>query len=111
MISGSRDSDITVEGIKQAAINWVRTREDVIKREHFPELHRDAWINLFIRYNTALASSAAVERLFSTAGNILRPKRSSLTASNFEQLVLLKENNALFKAAIMEDDISSNDNQ
>ena len=91
------------ESIKHSAINWARTREHVVKREHFPEGHRETWIKLFIRYNTALPSSAAAERLFSTAGNILRPKRSSLTASNFEQLVLLKGNSRMFKAALKED--------
>ena len=48
-------------------------------------------------------SSAEAERLFSTAGTILLPKRSSLTASNFEQLVLLKGNSRMFKAALKED--------
>ena len=60
-------------------------------------------IKLVIRYNTALPSSAEAERLFSTAGTILLPKRSSLTASNFEQLVLLKGNSIMFKAALKED--------
>ena len=60
-------------------------------------------IKLAIRYNTALPSSAEAERLFSTAGTILLPKRSSLTASNFEQLVLLKGNSRMFKAALKED--------
>ena len=60
-------------------------------------------IKLVIRYNTALPSSAEAERLFSTAGTILLPKRSSLTASNFEQLVLLKGNSIMSKAALKED--------
>ena len=76
----------------------------MVKREHFPEGHRATWIKLFIRYNTALPSSAAAKRLFSTVQyNILRPKRSSLTASNFEQLVLFKGNCRMFKAALKED--------
>ncbi|KAG0711523.1 Guanine nucleotide-binding protein G(q) subunit alpha [Chionoecetes opilio] len=37
-------------------------------------------------------SSAAVERLFSSAGDILRPKRSSLSNINFEQLVFVRGN-------------------
>ena len=32
-----------------------------------------------------------------------RPKKSSLTASNFEQLVLLSLNSSLFKAALKDD--------
>ncbi|KAG0717296.1 hypothetical protein GWK47_054739 [Chionoecetes opilio] len=42
--------------------------------------------------NTPLPSSAAVERLFSSAGDILRPKRSSLSNINFEQLVFVRGN-------------------
>ncbi|KAG0711062.1 hypothetical protein GWK47_021441 [Chionoecetes opilio] len=37
-------------------------------------------------------SSAAVEKLFSSAGDILRPKRSSLSNINFEQLVFVRGN-------------------
>ena len=99
----ARSQHALEESIKHSAINWARTREHVVKREHFPEGHREAWIKLFIRYNTALPSSAAAERVFSTAGNILRPKRSSLTTRNFEQLVLLKGNSRMFKAALIED--------
>ena len=91
------------ESLKLSAVNWASTREEAVRHAHFPEGHREAWIKLFIRYNTALPSSAAAEQLFSTAGGILRPRRSSLTASNFEQLVLLKGNSRLFQAALKEE--------
>ena len=39
-----------------------------------------------------LPRSAAVELLFSTGGDILRSKRASLIATNFEPLVLMKGN-------------------
>ena len=48
--------------------------------------------SLFFRYNTALPSSAPVERLFSLAGITLSPKRNKLSDSSFERLVLLKCN-------------------
>ena len=48
--------------------------------------------NVFIRYNTPLPSSAAVERMFFTGGDILRAKRSSLASYRFEHLVFLKGN-------------------
>ena len=43
-------------------------------------------------YNSALPSSAACERLFSTAGLIFVPKRTNLSDANFDRLVFLKQN-------------------
>ncbi|KAG0719117.1 Thyroid peroxidase [Chionoecetes opilio] len=63
----------------------------------FPMEHRQIWVDLFIRYNTPVPSSAAVERLFSMGSDVMRPKRSSLTAKNFEKLVFLKGNMNLHK--------------
>lgn len=48
--------------------------------------------NLFIRFNTSLCSSAAVERLFSFAGFIQSPTRSSLSDDCFRKLIFLKGN-------------------
>ena len=48
--------------------------------------------NLFIKLNTPLPSSAAVERLFSLGKDILRPKRASLSDEHFEMMVFLKGN-------------------
>ena len=59
------------------------------------EEHREEWVDLFIKYNTPLHSSAAVERVFSTTGTIFRPKRAALTSANFQKLVYLKENMSL----------------
>lgn len=41
-------------------------------------------------HNSPLQSSAACERLFSTAGLVFTPKRSKLSDANFERLVFLK---------------------
>lgn len=51
--------------------------------------------NMFIRYNTAIPSSAPAERLFSYGGMVLRPQRSRLTDELFEKLVILKVNSTL----------------
>ena len=47
---------------------------------------------LFIRYNTAVPSSAAVERFFSQGKDILKAKRASLSDETFEMLMFLRGN-------------------
>ena len=47
---------------------------------------------LYVKHNTLLPSSAAVECLFSIAGNIFRKNRVKLTDMHFKQQLLLKMN-------------------
>jgi len=47
---------------------------------------------LFIKFNTPIPSSAAVERLFSVGRDILRPKRSSMSDGNFDRVMFLRAN-------------------
>ena len=47
---------------------------------------------IFLKYNTALPSSAPVERLFFFAGMIHIPKRNRLSDKLFEHLVFLRGN-------------------
>lgn len=47
---------------------------------------------LFIGYNTALPSSASVERMFSVGGSVLTPHRGRLNDDIVEQQMLLKIN-------------------
>lgn len=47
---------------------------------------------LFIKYNTALPSSASVERMFSVGGSVLTPQRGHLNDDTMEQQILLKIN-------------------
>lgn len=97
-----RDDDDTVaihgrleEDLEKTFDEWNRLRGNSsshISLDQFPMLHRNIWLDMFVKYNTPLPSSAAVERLFSTGSDILRPKRSALTADNFEKLVFIKGN-------------------
>ena len=78
--------------------SWHELNEQIIPNIYmFPEEHRKAWITAFIKYNTSIPSSAAVERLFSLGSNIMRPKRNRLTSLNFERLVFLKGNSKLLE--------------
>lgn len=63
----------------------------------FPGLCRPAWVDVFLRFNTPIPSSAAVERLFSQGSDIMKPKRASLTSENFERLVFMKGNMDILK--------------
>lgn len=53
-------------------------------------------MELFINHNTALPTSGAVEKLFSSGGDILKANRSSLSASSFDKLVFMGANMKLF---------------
>jgi len=62
-----------------------RTALDMLK--DYPTIFK-----AFLRFNTPLPSSAPVERLFSSAGLVLSPRRCSLGDKRFEKLVFLKCN-------------------
>lgn len=81
--------------LKNKAQNLVRSWLDSKSKESFTDatfLGERILINLFIKYNTAIPSSAAVERLFSMGKDILRAKRSSLSDDNFNMLMFMKGN-------------------
>ena len=80
------------EALRKAMDDWQPSQDSPLSWALFPSVHREAWVDLFIRYNTPLPTFAAVERLFSRARNILRASRSTLDEVNFEELVFLKGN-------------------
>ncbi|KAG0722182.1 hypothetical protein GWK47_044992 [Chionoecetes opilio] len=91
-------------GAKGSVEEWVPSKGE-LAWSLFPYQHREVWVDLFIKYNTPLPSSAAVERLFSTAGDVLRAKRSSLEEVNFEELVFLKGNMDLLEEKMGQEDV------
>ena len=66
------------------------TSHDINSLNKFPLVRK-----VFIEKNTALPSSAPVERLFSLGGQILTPRRNGLTDDHFEMLVLICANKKL----------------
>jgi hypothetical protein len=61
-------------------------------------LGEPALVDLFVKYNTPVPSSASVERLFSIGKDIFRAKRASLSDENFEMLLFMKGNIHLIAA-------------
>ena len=77
-------------GAKIEAINYL---EDPSKDMNSLSKYRYPLVYaLFLRFNTDLPSSAPVERLFSTGGLILTPRRNKLSDTTFEKLLMLKTN-------------------
>ncbi|KAG0718352.1 hypothetical protein GWK47_052557 [Chionoecetes opilio] len=74
-----------------------KQRNKLLEQGMFPALSRATWVDVFVNYNTAIPSSAAVERLFSQGSGILKAKRASLISDNFERLVFMKGNMDLLK--------------
>ena len=72
------------EFLNEAAFHRERSSLELFKNK----IMRDFF--MFIHLNTAILSSAAIERLFSVGKDVLKPKRSGLTDQHFEMQVFLK---------------------
>ncbi|KAG0728481.1 hypothetical protein GWK47_032368 [Chionoecetes opilio] len=66
-----------------------KQRNNQLEQAMFPALFRAAWVDVFVKYNTAIPSSAAVERLL-LRGDIMKANRASLTSDNFERLSFIQ---------------------
>lgn len=76
---------------EDAELECIRFFKDTDKTLHslknYPRVNK-----MFLRYNTALPSSAPAERMFSYGKMIKRPQRARLSDENFEKLLFLKLN-------------------
>ena len=94
--SASQEDDFCCVDAQPAASIDARTEVDMYLTDtsrDMQSLHRYPVIKkLFLQYNTALPSSAPVERLFSLGGQILTPRRNRLTPRHFERQLLLRAN-------------------
>jgi len=58
---------------------------DVSSLTNYPLIRK-----LYIKLNTGLPASAAVERLFSLDGRVFAPLRSKLSSEHFEMMLFLR---------------------
>lgn len=66
-------------------------RQDVNILNEYPHIRE-----VYLRHNTTLSSSAAIERVFSLSALIFTPRPNRINATNFEYALLLKLNKNLF---------------
>ncbi|KAG0717266.1 hypothetical protein GWK47_054805 [Chionoecetes opilio] len=81
-----------------------KQRNKLLEQAMFPAPSHPTWVDVFVKYNTVIPSSAAVERLFSQGSDIMKATRASLTSDNFEILVFMKGNIDLFNMELSPED-------
>ena len=86
-----KNTNNTQATAKTIAETWLRqTATKGFTREAFS--CQDSLQKIFLKYNTPLPSSGAVERMFSIAKDIARSKRNKLSDYNVNTLLFLKGN-------------------
>jgi len=84
-------ADLAADCIEQECASYLTDSDTRLKMlNRYPKVR-----NAFIKYNITLPSSAPVERLFSTSGQMEVPRHNYLGDETFEKLLLLKSNTGL----------------
>lgn len=68
----------------------IDTRQNLEMLKDYPHVQK-----MFYKYNTTLASSAAIERVFSQSNIIFNHRRNKILPENFEKILFLKHNRKL----------------
>ncbi|KAG0721731.1 hypothetical protein GWK47_045847 [Chionoecetes opilio] len=61
-----------------------KQRNKLLQQAMYPAFYCATWVDMFVKYNKAIHSSADVERLFSQGSNIMKAQRTSRTSDNFD---------------------------
>uniref|UniRef100_A0A0L8GJ26 HAT C-terminal dimerisation domain-containing protein n=1 Tax=Octopus bimaculoides TaxID=37653 RepID=A0A0L8GJ26_OCTBM len=94
-VTQPKESSRSHRSLKDKAQNLVKTWLETNSKELLTDaalLGEQVLVDLFIKFNTAIPSSAAVECLFSMGKDILRAKSSLLSDENFDMLIFMKGN-------------------
>jgi len=79
------DESDTQSNIEIKANDYLNNAKTIESLHQYPNMKR-----LFLLHNTALSSSAPIERLFSLGGLVLTLKCNRLTDDRFEKLLLMR---------------------
>ncbi|KAG0728623.1 hypothetical protein GWK47_003684 [Chionoecetes opilio] len=80
-----------------------KQRNKMLAQAMFPALSHAAWVDVFVKYNTAIPSSAAVKTVIPGVRHH-EGQESESDSKNFERLVFMKGNMDLLKMEISPED-------